>query len=82
MAMNSTVLDSPLRLIVKNIVRAGYDGFALTRLMQEDGWFQGQLGVLRGSQNKGPSFFNRYMDENTFFHQNIGDSWSGQHDLP
>lgn len=63
MDMNSAVLDSPLRLI-KNIVRARYDVSALTTLVQEDWWFQGQPGVLRGTQNKGPSFFNRYMDEN------------------
>lgn len=64
MDTNSTVLDSLLRLIVKNIVRAGYDGSTLTRLVQEDRLFQGQPGVLRSSRNKGPSLFSRYMDEN------------------
>lgn len=64
MDMNSAVLDSSLCLIVKNVVRAKYDESTLTRLVQEDRWIQGQPGVLRGSQNKGPSFFNRYMDEN------------------
>lgn len=57
--------DSPLCLIVKNIVRARYDGFTLTKLMQEDWRFQGQPGLLRGSQNKGPSFYSRYMNENS-----------------
>lgn len=64
MDMILAVLDSPSHLIVKNVVRVKYDESALTRLVQEDRWFQGQPGVLRGTQNKGPSFFNRFMDEN------------------